>query len=943
MSNRRFFPHAGLALALRALALAACLAVAAPWSYAANAKAAQYYEDALQRFQKQDYAGAIIQLKNSLKIDNQQLPVQVLLGKALLANGDVAAAEVALNEALRLGVSRAEVIVPLAQALVGQARVSEIVAAGPRFDGAGLPPAVNQELLLIKASAHSDLGAPREALKALQEARAINPNSVDSWLAEVPVQIRARQFTEAGAAAERALALAPDSADAYYLLGSIAHAQGNVAQALAAYDRALQLAPKHLEARVARAGLYMDQGRQVDLAADVAEARKLSPNDPRPTYFSALLADRRHDAKAARAALAEVTALLDPVPMDFMRFRPQLLMLGGLAHFGLGQNEKARPYLEGVTRQQPGAPAAKLLGQIYLSENNIDRAIETLDAYTRSNPTDTQGVVLLATAQMGKGRPARAAQLLHDALKTQDSPRLHAFLGLTLAGGGKAVDALAELEKAYRKDPSQVAAGAALIDLYLRSKQAPKALAIADALIRKSPQDAQFHALLGHARAAAGDGTRARAAYEQALRLDPGFTAVQLGLARLDVRERKDDDAVKRLSGILARDAKHVEALMELALLAERRGQAAEATRLMTKAADVSAPGHLSAALELVDLHLRAGRPDAAREAMKRLEGMAPDHLAVLMAGARVSLALKDAPAAQVALTRASRVADYDATTLVQIALLQMAADDAKGALYTAGKALQSEPDFLPAKALSVDANLRLRDLPAAERLAREIAQKQPRLALASALLGDVAAARGQTAAALAAYRRAHQVEPGTASLMRLHNALARHDPGAATQLVENWVKSHPGDVPARHVLAGSYARAGRFVPARGMYESILTATPNDAEVMNNLANVLLMLKDPGALQLAERALARKPGAAYIIGTTGWAAFQAGQGDRALQLLRDARLRDPGNPDTRYFLAAVLASKGRKAEARDELHGALKPGSTFTYAKPAQALLQTLN
>jgi hypothetical protein len=30
-----------------------------------------------------------------------------------------------------------------------------------------------------------------------------------------------------------------------------------------------------------------------------------------------------------------------------------------------------------------------------------------------------------------------------------------------------------------------------------------------------------------------------------------------------------------------------------------------------------------------------------------------------------------------------------------------------------------------------------------------------------------------------------------------------------------------------------------------------------------------------------------------------------------LQLLRDARLRDPNNLDTRYFLGAVLASSGR--------------------------------
>ena len=74
---------------------------------AADAKASKYYEDALIRYEKKDLDGAVIQLKNALQIDKSMLPVQMLLGKALLQNGDVVAAEVAFLEAIRLGVNRA--------------------------------------------------------------------------------------------------------------------------------------------------------------------------------------------------------------------------------------------------------------------------------------------------------------------------------------------------------------------------------------------------------------------------------------------------------------------------------------------------------------------------------------------------------------------------------------------------------------------------------------------------------------------------------------------------------------------------------------------------------------------------------------------------------------------------------------------------------------------
>ena len=84
-----------LGTALTALALSA--------SAATDPKASRLYEDALQRFDKQDHAGAIVQLKNALQIDKSLLPVHVLLGKALLAKGEVSAAEAAFEEALRIG------------------------------------------------------------------------------------------------------------------------------------------------------------------------------------------------------------------------------------------------------------------------------------------------------------------------------------------------------------------------------------------------------------------------------------------------------------------------------------------------------------------------------------------------------------------------------------------------------------------------------------------------------------------------------------------------------------------------------------------------------------------------------------------------------------------------------------------------------------------------
>lgn len=926
---------------LRSLALAIAVASPLTAAWAIDAKASQYYEDALQRFEKKDYAGSIIQLKNALKIDNKQLAVQMLLGKALLANSDVAAAEVAFNEALKLGVNRAEVIVPLAQSLIGQARLQEVISDA-KFAPAGLPPGIQAQLLLIHAAALSDSAGAREALQRINEARALDPQSVDSWLAEIPIRIRARQFKEARAAADRAIAMVPTSAEARYLRGSIAHVQGDIQGALADYDKALELGPTHTEARIARAGLRVDQGKLDEALSDIQEVRRLSPLDPRAPYLGSLVSERRGDPKAAKAALSDVTGILDPVPMQFMRYKPQLLTLGGLAHFGLGANEKARPYLEAVVRDHPESPAAKLLGQIYVRSGDLDRAIETLEAYRRSQAGDQQAAVLLATAQLGKGRSARAADLLKEALRLQDTPHLRTFLGMALAGGGKRADALVELENAFRRDPKQVAAGAALVDLYISSRQPARAVEVAEALNKRVPNDAQILTVLGTALAQAGNTARARAAYAQALKLNPRFVPAQVYLARLEVQTGQLDAAAKRLEAVLATNDKHVEALTELGHVAERRGLTEQAARLYEKAADHSAPSALKPALILVDHYLRYGQVDLATTAVARLNGKAPEAVSVLLANARVRQAAKDLPGAQVFLTRASRAAGFDAPQQAQIAVQQLLMQDAKGAAYSAQKALQAQPDYLPAKAVMVDIQLRLGDLQSAEQGVRDILARQPNLAVGHSLKGDVAMARGQPALAIDAYKRAHQIDPTSRTLRNLYAATARSDPAAAAQLADRWIKANPKDIEVRRMLADGHARAGNFTAARDAYETLVAQSPNDAEALNNLANALLQLKDPGALKAAERALAIKPQAAYIVSTVGWAAFQAGQSDRALQLLRDARLRDPADADTRYFLGAVLASKGRAGEAQEELRAALQAGRALNYAHEAQSLLSTL-
>jgi cellulose synthase operon protein C len=942
---RKSTPPIRLAQRLRQFAVALTLsALAAAAMGATDPKASRLYEDALLRFEKGDHAGAVVQLKNVLQIDRNLLQAHVLLGMALLKRNEVVASEVAFNDALKLGVNRAEVVVPLAKAMLGQGK-RQAVLDDTRFAMSGLPNGVRMELLLQMASANADLGRPKDAMKVVEQAREINPSSPEPWLASVPIHIRARQFSEAMAAADKAVLLAPTSADAAYLRGSVWHTQGNLAKAVVSYSKALELQPTHLESLLARAGIALDQNRNADARKDLSEARRVSPDEPRAVYMGAVLADREGDPKAARAALVTVTNLVDPVPIEFLRYNQQVLILAGLAHHGLGQLEKAKPYLEMVQREQPGSPVSKLLGQIHLTDKNVDKAIESLEGYLRSFPSDTQALSLLAAAQMSKGRHARATQILRDALKVNDKPELHSILGMSLVRGGKSREARAELEVAYSKNPALTQAGATLVGLYLDEKLFKKAIDTAKALVKRNPSQPTLHNLLGIAHEYSGDAARARTAFEQAAKLDPAYLDPQLNLARLDIASHKDDAASVRLSQLLKIDDKHVETLILTAQFQAQRGNVDEATRLYTKAADLSTgPSDLKALFALFEYQLRTGHIVEATEVAMRLSSKAPEDVMVLLANARATMAAKTPELAWPILVNASRQANFDTDLLNKIALLQVSAGDAKAAAYTLSKALQSDPDHVPSQALLAEAEIHLGDLSSAERRARDLIRRQPKLGIGHALLGDVAATQGQWAAAIAAHRESHRLQPTSDSALRLMRLLAPRDLPAATQLAELWLKSNPRDLAVRRLQADNLVLAGNMLAARASYEQLLKVSPNNADALNNYAHVLLALKDvPAASKAAAAALAAKPAAPNIIGTAGWVALQAGQNDRALQLLRDARLRDPANADTRYFLASALAKTGRIEEAKVELKAALQYGDKFATAKEAQTLLKALN
>jgi Tfp pilus assembly protein PilF len=162
-------------------------------------KASKYYEDALRRYESNDLAGAAIQLKNTLQADQKMLAAHLLMGKVLLKGGELKGAEAAFEDALRLGVSRSEVVSAAGSGLPAAGRGRKLL---DRITTAGLPPDAAAEVLTMRGTAYAMAGnLSSAASQSFAEARALDPKSAAPLIAEAPILLRAGERERAKASA----------------------------------------------------------------------------------------------------------------------------------------------------------------------------------------------------------------------------------------------------------------------------------------------------------------------------------------------------------------------------------------------------------------------------------------------------------------------------------------------------------------------------------------------------------------------------------------------------------------------------------------------------------------------------------------------------------------------------------------------------------------------
>ncbi len=871
---------------------------------------------------KNDTKAAVIQLKNALQKDPSLGEARFLLGKALLEDGSLAAAEVELRKALDLKYPAEQVVPLLLKSLTMRGEPKKAVEEFGAVKANS--PDATAELQTALSIAHGATGNIDASKAALSAALAAKPDYIPALLVSARVKATTdKDVPGALAIVDGILARDANAYEAWKLRGDIMVGERSPDEAVAAYRKAIAQKPRFLSAHVSLINTLLRANRLDDAKAALGELRKIAGGAPQTQFLGAQLAYQSKDFKGARDALQQYHKGIRPTPIS--------LQLSGATEYQLGAYSQAQDDLAKALSGESSLPLARrLLVSTYLRMGQPEKALETLKPVL-DKIGDSPSMLALAGevyVQLKDFKKAEQYLTKATAIDPKD-PAKRTRLALMHMAGGKSGEAFDELADISAGDSGTVA-DLAIVSSHLRRNDIDKALKGVDGLEKKRPDDPAVHNLRGEILGAKKDFDGARKAFEKAIALKPAYFPAAKNLALLDLFAKQPQEARRRFEGVLAADPKNVPAHLAIAeLIAGTGGKADEILGWITKAVAAN-QNDVSARIALVDAHLKAKDVKKALAAAQEANSALPDRPELIDVLGRVQMAAGDFNQAKAAYGKLLSLQPQSPTPYLKLAEVSVATKDDTQAIRELHKALELKADYLDAQRALIYLLVKAGKHREALAAAKNVQKQRPGEPYGYSFEGDVLGSQKAWGDAAKSYRVA--LEKGRAPELAIKAAASYEQAGnkaEAEKIVATWLKDNPKDVVVRQYLAEVASSRGDWAGAVKNYRAILELSPNSPRILNNLAWALGQMKDPKAIEFAEKAVGLAPNYPALMDTLAVLLLEKGDAARSVELLKKAVDLAPNEPEIRFNLARALAKSGDKAEARKQLETLAKLGDRY--------------
>ncbi len=885
--------------------------------------------------QKNQLAAATIEIKNALQKNPDLAEARYLLGKSYLDQGDAKAAEFELRRAFTQKFDPDKVVPALVKSLLAQSEPEKVLL---EFEGYKLQSkAAQAELLHGLGLAYMGAKKPEKAIEAFQEAQSIIPDYAPAVLGEAMVIASNGDYKGSLDKVNSVLVKSPANIEALMLKGDLYRSQNQLEPAIAAYQEIVTQNPNHFGAHFNLLTTYVSVANFEAAGKQVETLKKLSPKHPSVNYFEALIAYHdKHFDKASEAI--QQTLAADP---NYW----QGLLLAGLIEMANNQPAQSETHLKLALSKTPGHLfTRKTLARLYLQQKEPLKAEEVLRPALDKWPEDAELLNLSGDIAVAKSDLTLASDFYAKATKANPKST-YAITQNALLKLGKGDDehAIASLEAASKSDPNNSRADLALVLTHLKNKQYDKAFQAWRTLETRQPNSPLIYNLQAAILLGKKDPVNARKALDRALSIDPTYFPAAANLANLDIQDGKIDAAKQRYRSLIEKNKNHLHALLALASLEESTGASKSTVLDLLNQAVQANPNRTQPVLALANYQVQIGDNKQALAAIKNALIANPKDLQLLDTAGMLHLRLGEADQASTIFSELVKNNPSEPVFLLHLSTAQVSAGKVEAAHQSIAKALKLNPDSLNLQQNAVGLFLQAGKPDDALIVLNEIRKQSPKSPLLTELEANILLSKGDYAGAAGIYKKIFTASPRIEAMTKLHQALIlAGNRSEADTLLNNWIKNHPDDGVAQLYSANLSLVEKNYAKADEQLRSLLKREPNNVVVLNNLAWTGFQLKDPKAIEYAEKAYTLAPNSNAVIDTLGWILVEQGQIKRGVELLQKAVGLAPQSWDIRLHLAKALIKDGRKDAAREHLQAIVKAAANSPSGKESAQLLTGL-
>lgn len=884
---------------------------------------------------KKDHAAALIQLKAAVQKSPDKPELRLLLGKALLAVGDISGAELEFVRALEAKLPPSQVLPFLAKTQVMQGDYKKLVF---NHGTTVLPePAAQAEFQTQLAKAWGALSDRVKADASIAAALAAVPEYGPAMLLRARLLAGKGQHAEAAKLVDGVLAKNDKDQEAWQLRGELHRFSGQPVLAEEAFRKALTLDKLFIPAHQALVAIHLLKSDLSGARQQADKLRALAPLHPMTAYVDANIAFAAGEMPRARA-LVQRLLLVAPDEVG-------VLMLAGAVEARMGAVTQAAAYFGKVVSFNPDlAEARESLAQAEIRLGQSSKALQSLKPLLVASGTSARVLALAgdAEARLGNADAAerlylRAAKLAPNDVQLQTAAIASRFNTADPFAAIRELQSLSERTKESYADEALFAA-------HLRRGDLDAALKALDVMARKQPGVAGHLELRARVLLAKRDFAGARQTFEQAYKADPGLFGALSSLVSLDLYEKQNSRAVDRLKAAISANPKNALAILALAeVKAGENAPPAEILQLLADAVKAS-PVSVEPRLSQIGYALKRRQfKEALTFAQDALATM-PGDTQILEAAGRAQAQSGNTDQALSTFRRLASAMPDSASPFLRLSEVYVSAGDTDKAENAISKALELEPDNPQAQAALSD----LLGSFGRKRNAIEYVQKlraaKPNRAYLYAIESGLQVKAKDKDAALAVLKEGLAKTQDSNLARRQYSLLVDMGrAGDAEKFAGNWIKQYPQDAAFEFVMSVQEIAKGSFPIAETRLRRVVAAYPTNTLALNNLAWVMVQNgQAKAALPFVQRAVQLAPDTAALQDTLAMTLAANKQLDQALLVQKKAVEMVPTDNQLRFNLARLAIQAGDKTLARTELDRLKELGSSFAGQTEVTRLLQTI-